>query len=68
MMIDRETTPFGETKTYDLKKDGGKIPLTNENRKEYVDSMVQWYLEKSIEKQMRVITSSYMNREWSSLT
>jgi hypothetical protein len=48
------TTPFGEVKTIELKKDGMKIPLTNENRREYFDLMVQWYMEKSVEKQLRV--------------
>jgi len=52
-------TMFGETKTVELKKDGAKIPLTNENRKEYVDLYVAWELEISIAKQFKAFSTGF---------
>lgn len=43
-------TVFGETKVGELKKGGADIPLTESNRKEYVDLYVKYELEKSIAK------------------
>ncbi|KAJ6243875.1 hypothetical protein M0813_21663 [Anaeramoeba flamelloides] len=43
-------TVFGEEIFVNLKKNGDKIPLTNENREEYVKLFVEWELNKSIEK------------------
>ncbi|XP_026526564.1 probable E3 ubiquitin-protein ligase HECTD2 [Notechis scutatus] len=42
---------FGIIKCYDLKPGGDKIPVTNENRKEYVQLYVDFLLNKSIYKQ-----------------
>ncbi|XP_043912584.1 probable E3 ubiquitin-protein ligase HECTD2 [Protopterus annectens] len=42
---------FGVTKSYNLKPGGDKIPLTNQNRKEYVQLYVDFLLNKSIYKQ-----------------
>ncbi|XP_070608459.1 probable E3 ubiquitin-protein ligase HECTD2 isoform X2 [Erythrolamprus reginae] len=42
---------FGVIKSYDLKSGGDKIPVTNENRKEYVQLYVDFLLNKSIYKQ-----------------
>jgi len=44
-----DTEAFGEILTHDLKENGGNVPVTNENRQEYVDLYVQWTLTKSIE-------------------
>lgn len=41
-------TEFGVMKTVDLKPNGSNIPVTNENRKEYVQLYVDWILNKSI--------------------
>nr|XP_022337082.1 probable E3 ubiquitin-protein ligase HECTD2 [Crassostrea virginica] len=41
-------TEFGVMKTVDLKPNGSNIPVTNENRKEYVTLYVDWILNKSI--------------------
>eukprot|EP01080_Neovahlkampfia_damariscottae_P008214 gene8214-39_t len=46
-----ETENYGEKIKVDLKKDGGNIPVTKENRQEYVDLLVQYLLVDSIEKQ-----------------
>ena len=42
---------FGNLRTVCLKKDGDKIPVTMENRQEYVDLYVDWLLNKSIANQ-----------------
>jgi len=44
---------FGEKLTYNLKNDGDKIFVTNENREEYVRLYLEWYVHKSVEKQFR---------------
>lgn len=40
---------FGEVRNIELKENGGDISVTKENRKEYVDLCVKYYLETSIE-------------------
>jgi ubiquitin-protein ligase E3 A len=47
VMIDN----FGHTTYVDLKEGGSDIPVTNENRQEYVDLYVSHYLSQSISKQ-----------------
>uniref|UniRef100_A0A8C4P5N5 HECT-type E3 ubiquitin transferase n=1 Tax=Dromaius novaehollandiae TaxID=8790 RepID=A0A8C4P5N5_DRONO len=42
---------FGVIKSYNLKANGDKIPVTNQNRKEYVQLYVDFLLNKSIYKQ-----------------
>lgn len=42
---------FGVIKSYNLKPNGDKIPVTNQNRKEYVHLYVDFLLNKSIYKQ-----------------
>uniref|UniRef100_A0A6I8Q6A1 Probable E3 ubiquitin-protein ligase HECTD2 n=1 Tax=Xenopus tropicalis TaxID=8364 RepID=A0A6I8Q6A1_XENTR len=42
---------FGTIKSYNLKPGGDKIPVTNQNRKEYVQLYVDFLLNKSIYKQ-----------------
>ncbi|KAJ6244478.1 hypothetical protein M0813_21063 [Anaeramoeba flamelloides] len=44
---------FGENVFVNLKKNGDKIPVTNENREEYVNLLVDWELNKSIEQQFK---------------
>ncbi|XP_061194603.1 probable E3 ubiquitin-protein ligase HECTD2 isoform X2 [Saccostrea echinata] len=41
-------TEFGLVKTIDLKPNGSNIPVTTENRKEYVHLYVDWILNKSV--------------------
>lgn len=48
-----EYEKFGEKVVVDLKENGGEIPLTNENRKEYVDLYVKWVLQDSIANQFQ---------------
>ncbi|KAL4231209.1 putative E3 ubiquitin-protein ligase HTD2 [Mactra antiquata] len=44
---------YGQVKTFDLKQDGANIPVTNDNRKEYVDLYVDWILNKSVYNQFK---------------
>eukprot|EP00057_Strongylocentrotus_purpuratus_P032008 XP_786362.2 PREDICTED: ubiquitin-protein ligase E3A [Strongylocentrotus purpuratus] len=44
---------FGNTITHDLKENGAQIPVTVENRKEFVDLYADFILNRSIEKQFR---------------
>ncbi|KAJ3434866.1 hypothetical protein M0812_01990 [Anaeramoeba flamelloides] len=52
-------TVFGEEIFVNLKKNGNKIPLTNENREEYVKLFVEWELNKSIEKQFLAFRNGF---------
>ncbi len=42
---------FGDVKVAELKVGGSKIPVTNENRQEFVDLYVKYLLEDSIASQ-----------------
>ena len=46
-----EVDNFGVKETRELKPDGASIALTNENRAEYVELYVDYYLNKSVERQ-----------------
>ncbi|KAF4550186.1 E3 ubiquitin-protein ligase TOM1-like protein [Elsinoe fawcettii] len=47
-----EVDRFGETETVDLKPDGRNIPVTEENKHEYVKLVVEQRLTKSVEEQL----------------
>jgi len=51
---------FGATHTVELKEGGAKIPLTNDNREEYVDLYSKWYLQGSISKQFEAFRKGFM--------
>ena len=51
VMIDN----FGHTTYVDLKEGGSEIPVTKENRQEYVDLYVSYYLNHSIAKQFEFV-------------
>jgi len=44
---------YGDVKTYKLKDGGENIPVTNENRKEYVELYLDWILNAAIYEQFR---------------
>ncbi|XP_021913778.1 probable E3 ubiquitin-protein ligase HECTD2 isoform X2 [Zootermopsis nevadensis] len=44
---------YGDVKTYKLKDSGENIPVTNENRKEYVQLYLDWILNAAIYEQFR---------------
>jgi hypothetical protein len=50
---------YGESKTEPLKSGGEKIPLTLENRQEYVELYIDWVLNKSIEKQFKAFYTGF---------
>ena len=48
---------FGETVTIDLKPGGADIAVTEGNKKEYVDLMVEYYLSKRVEDQFDALVN-----------
>ncbi|KAL9643574.1 hypothetical protein ABK040_010187 [Willaertia magna] len=54
-----ETEVFGHKVTHDLKPNGGNIYVTNQNRQEYVDLLVEWTLEKSILQQFNAFMEGF---------
>ena len=46
-----EEERFGELVTIDLKPDGQNIPVTDENKLEYIELVVQWRIGKRVEEQ-----------------
>ncbi|XP_054285164.1 probable E3 ubiquitin-protein ligase HERC4 isoform X2 [Macrosteles quadrilineatus] len=50
---------FGETKHYPLKQGGEKIPVTHENKKEYVELYVDFILNKSVERHFRAFRDAF---------
>lgn len=55
-----EMDVFGEKITVELKNGGKDIPLTIQNRQEYVDLFVEWKLEKSIKKQFTAFREGFL--------
>ncbi|XP_047486162.1 probable E3 ubiquitin-protein ligase HERC4 isoform X1 [Penaeus chinensis] len=50
---------FGETKSIPLKPDGENIPVTSQNKQEYVDLLVDYKLNKSIESQYKAFHDGF---------
>ncbi|KAF2461315.1 hypothetical protein BDY21DRAFT_331779 [Lineolata rhizophorae] len=50
---------FGETVTIDLKPGGRDIPVTNENKREYVDLITEWRIQKRVEEQFNAFVSGF---------
>ena len=50
---------FGEMVTVELKPGGEHIDVTNENKHEYVDCMVEWRIIKRVEEQFRAFISGF---------
>lgn len=53
------TDVFGNLLMYDLKESGEKVPVTNENRKEFVDMYADYILNKSVEKQFKAFRRGF---------
>jgi E3 ubiquitin-protein ligase HERC4 len=51
---------FGENKTIELKPNGTNIPVTQDNKKEYVDLYVDYIFNKSVEKQFKGFYEGFM--------
>lgn len=52
---------LGETVTQELKRNGSRIKVTNENRHDYVSKWIDFYLNKSIEKQFASFYKGFHN-------
>lgn len=52
---------FGAVKTVALKPNGENLPVTNQNKREYIALYVQYVLEKSIEKQFNAFSRGFMS-------
>ncbi|CAG8527024.1 7036_t:CDS:10 [Ambispora gerdemannii] len=56
-LIDYET--FGQRYTHELKPEGAEIKLTNENREEFVSLFVDFWLNKSVERQFNAFKEGF---------
>ncbi|KAJ3358988.1 hypothetical protein HDU91_005054 [Kappamyces sp. JEL0680] len=54
-----EDQRFGETVTIDLKEGGSSIPVTDENKAEYVQLVSEWRIHKRVEEQMNAFKEGF---------
>ncbi|KAJ3342352.1 hypothetical protein HDU93_002468 [Gonapodya sp. JEL0774] len=54
-----EEENFGVTTTYDLKPGGRDIPVTDENKEEYVELVTQWKVDRRVQEQMSAFLSGF---------
>ncbi|OAV94799.1 hypothetical protein PTTG_01048 [Puccinia triticina 1-1 BBBD Race 1] len=54
-----EDEKFGEVVTIDLKENGRNMPVTEENKKEYIELITQWRIEKRVVEQFRAFLSGF---------
>ncbi|KAG7467067.1 hypothetical protein MATL_G00149400 [Megalops atlanticus] len=54
-----QTDLFGNPLMYNLRENGDKIPVTNENRKEFVAQYAEYMLNKSVEKQFKAFRRGF---------
>ncbi|MEE6470515.1 hypothetical protein FKM82_008991 [Ascaphus truei] len=54
-----QTDLFGNPLMHDLKENGDKIPITNENRKEFVSLYIDYIINKSVEKQFKAFRRGF---------
>jgi len=50
---------FGETVTVDLKENGRNIEVTNENKREYVELITEWRIQKRVSEQFNAFVSGF---------
>ncbi|KIW05359.1 uncharacterized protein PV09_03875 [Verruconis gallopava] len=50
---------FGETVTIDLKENGRNIEVTNENKKEYIDLITEWRIQKRVSEQFNAFITGF---------
>ncbi|KAI7828247.1 hypothetical protein BC939DRAFT_483487 [Gamsiella multidivaricata] len=50
---------FGEIVTIDLKENGSNIPVTEENKREYVDLMTEWRITRRVEEQFKAFAEGF---------
>ena len=51
---------FGELRTVELKPGGSGIPVTNDNRAEFVRLMTDYYLNRAVEEQFCAFASGFL--------
>jgi E3 ubiquitin-protein ligase NEDD4 len=54
-----EDERFGETIEVDLKPNGRNIPVTDENKKEYIDLITEWRIQKRVEEQFGAFVAGF---------
>ncbi|RHZ66601.1 hypothetical protein Glove_306g8 [Diversispora epigaea] len=54
-----EDDRFGEVVTVDLKENGQNIPVTEENKKEYIDLITEWRVSKRVEEQFKAFMEGF---------
>ncbi|KAG0634839.1 hypothetical protein HOY80DRAFT_497497 [Tuber brumale] len=54
-----EDSRFGETVTIDLKLNGQNIEVTNDNKREYVDLVTGWRIEKRVQEQFKAFVDGF---------
>ncbi|KAF2166835.1 hypothetical protein M409DRAFT_22890 [Zasmidium cellare ATCC 36951] len=54
-----EDERFGEKVTVDLKPGGRDIEVTNENKKEYIDLITEWRIQKRVEEQFNAFVAGF---------
>ncbi|PWW78736.1 HECT-domain-containing protein [Tuber magnatum] len=54
-----EDSRFGETVTIDLKTNGQNIEVTNDNKREYVDLVTGWRIEKRVQEQFKAFVDGF---------
>ncbi|GAA5885327.1 hypothetical protein JCM6882_009571 [Rhodosporidiobolus microsporus] len=54
-----EDDRFGETVTIDLKPGGRDVEVTNDNKKEYVQLIVEWRIQRRVEDQFKAFLSGF---------
>ncbi|KAK4058732.1 hypothetical protein OIO90_000176 [Microbotryomycetes sp. JL221] len=54
-----EDDRFGETITIDLKPGGRDVEVTNENKKEYVQLVVEWRIQRRVEDQFKAFLAGF---------
>jgi E3 ubiquitin-protein ligase HUWE1 len=59
LMFSVETDEWGVTKVVDLKEGGRHLPVTDENKREYVDLVVKHRLTDSIQEQVQAFVSGF---------
>ncbi|TPX38288.1 hypothetical protein SmJEL517_g00076 [Synchytrium microbalum] len=54
-----EDDKFGEVQTVDLKENGRNIPVTDENKREYVDLITEWRISRRVDEQFRAFAQGF---------
>jgi len=54
-----EDESFGEIQTIDLKPNGRNIEVTNDNKKEYIELITEWRIQKRVEEQFNAFVTGF---------